>query len=56
MLAATTPLEFATMSVGVDSSTTNQDSHLPHNPLENSDLPKGSSNTKDPTDDTGNPA
>ena len=57
MLATTTPLEFASMSVGVESSTMNQDSHLSHNPLEGFNLPKGS-NTKnlDPTNDTGNPA
>jgi len=61
MLTTTTPLEFATMSVVVESFTMNQDSQVSHtNPLEDSDLPKSSSNTKHPTttttNGTGNPA
>ena len=54
-----TPLEFATTSVGVISSTMNQDSQLSQIHLEDFDLPKSSSNTTYPTapaNSTGNPA
>jgi len=57
MLTTVTPLEFATMSVGVESSTMNMDSQLSQNHLEDFDLPKSSSNTTHPTtNSTGNPA
>ena len=51
-----TPLEFATMSVGVETSTMNQESQLSHIHLDDFDPPKSSSNTSRPTNGTGNPA
>jgi len=53
-LTTATPLEFATNSIGVASSTMNQDHSQIH--LEDFDLPKTSSNTTCPTNGTGNPA
>jgi len=56
MLTTAAPLEFAGMSVGVESSTMNQESQLSHIHLQDFDLPKSSSNTTRPTNGTGNPA
>jgi hypothetical protein len=53
MPVTATPLEFATISVGVESSTMIQDSQLNH--LEDFDPPKTSSHTTQPKDSTANP-
>jgi hypothetical protein len=55
MLTTTTPLQFATTSVGVASSM-NHDSEISQIPLEDFDPPKNTLNTTFSTIGTGNPA